>query len=58
MFIRDTKNGKKIKCIQVNPITFKELRIISKKDFMVKDISSKDSKIESDTKKEDFKNKS
>ncbi len=48
MLIRDTEKREKVKCIQTDPITSKKLEIISKKDFMVEDISSEDERTESD----------
>lgn len=58
MFIKDTKQREKVKCIQVDLISSKELNIISEKDFIVKNISIENDETESDTAEEDFEDKS
>lgn len=53
MFIGDGKRRKKVKCIQANSTAFKELSLISKKDFIIKDMSNEDNEMELDSEKEE-----
>lgn len=58
IFIRDIKKKEKVKCIQADLTNFKELGIILKKDFAVKDILGEDSKVEFEKKTKDVEDKS
>lgn len=58
IFIGDTEKGEQVKYIQADPTSFKDLEIISEKDFVVKDISNKISEIKSDIKEEDSEDES
>ena len=59
MFIGEIEKGEKVKYIQANSTTSKKLGIISEKDFMVEDTSSKDDGAESDSEEgENFEDES